>query len=231
MFPDNNWYGHRYILLKYMGLKDREIYASLQHGWISEYINTNYKNRIYPVLCWSKVAENRMKVKNNLNVHAIGAPFLYLCKMFKERTNKKKKNENSMGTIVFPSHSSQDLDHITNHKKLIESVEKDFKGPFTVCFYYYDLNEKDIEIYKKKSWRIVCCVRGRTDKFSLIRLYKEINKHNTVVSGEFSTSLFYGMYLKKNTKIYFDSNERFKYYSEIEKNMIRIYKKKISFFI
>ena len=24
MFPDNNWYGHRYILLKYLGIKIRK---------------------------------------------------------------------------------------------------------------------------------------------------------------------------------------------------------------
>ena len=33
MFEDNNWYGHRFILLKYLGLKDRNIYAQIQHGW------------------------------------------------------------------------------------------------------------------------------------------------------------------------------------------------------
>ena len=32
MFEDNNWYGHRFILLKYLGLKDR-IFIQIQHGW------------------------------------------------------------------------------------------------------------------------------------------------------------------------------------------------------
>ena len=43
MFPDNNWYGHRYILLKYLGIKDKEIFGSLQHGWISQYLKKLYK--------------------------------------------------------------------------------------------------------------------------------------------------------------------------------------------
>ena len=36
MFPDNNWYNTKHILLsKYTGLKDTKIFGSLQHGWIS----------------------------------------------------------------------------------------------------------------------------------------------------------------------------------------------------
>ena len=47
MFPDNNWYGHRYILLQYLKKKDKEIFASLQHGWISQYLKKqNYKKKI-----------------------------------------------------------------------------------------------------------------------------------------------------------------------------------------
>ena len=36
MYPDNNWYGHRYILNKYCNCLDKPIFATLQHGWISD---------------------------------------------------------------------------------------------------------------------------------------------------------------------------------------------------
>ena len=42
----------------------------------------------------------------------------------------------------------QDLKQETNHNLLIEDIEK--QGPYTVCFYYYDLNQKVSEIYKRK---------------------------------------------------------------------------------
>ena len=63
----------------------------------------------------------------------------------------KKKVKNPSGTLVFPTHSSQDLKQETNHNLLIEDIEKKFQGPYTVCFYYYDLNQKVSEIYKRKN--------------------------------------------------------------------------------
>ena len=52
-----------------------------------------------------------------------------------------------------------------------------------------------IWIYKKNNWRVICCTRSRLDKFSLIRQYLEIQKHNTIVCGELGSALFYAMYL------------------------------------
>ena len=223
MFPDNNWYGHKYILSKYINAKEEYIFGSLQHGWISQFDNPYYENKIrfYPLLFWSKHIEDFYKFKKKTNVYSIGAPFLYLCEIF----NKKNTNKSSKGTLVFPTHSSQDLKQKTNHYLLIEDIEKKHDGPYTICFYYYDLNSKDIEIYKKKNWRVVCCTRGRTDKFSLYRQFLEISKHDTIVCGELCSPLFYGMYLKKKTRISFNSNERNKHYQDKEKKMVESYRK------
>ena len=48
-----------------------------------------------------------------------------------------------------------DLEHLTDHELLIKNVRKDFKGPYTVCFYYYDLNKKDVDLYKKVGMSMV----------------------------------------------------------------------------
>jgi hypothetical protein len=222
MFPDNNWYGHRSVLFSYLGLKDREIFASLQHGWQSQFINPiQEKKNIYPSLYWSQETVEYLKKKKIENVHAIGAPFLYLCKL---QEIKKDKKTFTKGTLVFPAHSSQDLKHITKHNLLISEVESNFNGPYTVCFYYYDLNEKDISIYEKKNWNVVCCVKNKTDKFSLLRLYNQILKHENVVSGEFSSAIFYSMFLKKKTRLMFNSNERYNYYTKNEIKFINLYK-------
>ena len=37
MFVDNNWYGHRSILAKYCGIKDKAIWGSIQHGVYLDY--------------------------------------------------------------------------------------------------------------------------------------------------------------------------------------------------
>tara|TARA_B100000795_G_scaffold214105_1_gene167796 strand:- start:98 stop:1051 length:954 start_codon:yes stop_codon:yes gene_type:complete len=226
MFPDNNWYGHRMILLKYFGIKDKKIFASLQHGWRSQFLRSpNYKKKKYSLLLWSKSNVGNLDKRNN-NEHAIGAPFLYLCEILKIRSNNKKINVSTpKGTLVFPAHSSQDLKQETDHNLLIKNVEEKFEGPYTICFYYYDLNLKDINIYKKNKWRVVCCTRGRKDKYSLYRQYIEINKHNTIVCGEFNSALFYGMYLKKNTSVAIKSNKMINSYNEEEKNQLKSYMK------
>lgn len=225
MFPDNNWYGHRKILLRYLKIKDQNIFASLQHGWQSQFSKPNYIKKKYPTLFWSKKNMNSLNKKNN-DKYSIGSPFLYLCEILKIRVGKKKiSSANSKGTLVFPTHSSQDLKQETNHNLLIKDIEENFEGPYTVCLYYYDLVPKDIEIYKKKKWRVICCTRGRSDTYSLLRQYIEINKHKTIVSGEFCSALFYSMYLKKKTRILLDSNKRFSSYLESEKKIVKLYKK------
>jgi hypothetical protein len=232
MFPDNNWYGHRKILLKYLDIKDQNLFASLQHGWQSQFSETNYVRRKYPTLFWSKhnikpyeFPMLALASKKDNNEYSIGSPFLYLCEILKIRNNKKKNTPPPKGTLIFPAHSSQDLKQETDHNLLIKKIEEKFDGPYTVCFYYYDLNLKDIAIYKKKKWRVVFFSRGGADKYSLYRQYIEMNKHSTVVCGEFCSALFYSMYLKKKTKILFDSNLRFTSYFESEKKFVELYKK------
>ncbi len=223
MFPDNNWYGHKFILSKYLGIKEKQIFGSLQHGWISQFIYPfKEKNiRFYPLLFWTKNMEEFYKKKKILNVTSIGSPFLYLCKLYENRKKNKKPN----GTLIFASHSSQDLKQKTDHNLLINEVQKKFKGPYTICFYYYDLRDEVINIYKKKNWCVICCTRSRVDKFSLIRQYIEIQKHKTIVCGELCSALFYAMYLKKETSVHFNSNERLNNYTVQEKDMVKSYNK------
>ena len=111
----------------------------------------------------------------------------------------------------------------TDHNLLIENIKEKFEGPYTICFYYYDLNQKDVDIYKKMNWRVVCCTRGRTDSYSLYRQYIEIKKHSTVVCGEFNTALFYSMYLKKKTSVLHEGNKQVISYNEEENNQLKSY--------
>ena len=46
MFEDNNWYGHRFIFIKYLSLKD-EIFMQIQHGWYSRFFEGFGKKNIF----------------------------------------------------------------------------------------------------------------------------------------------------------------------------------------
>ena len=149
MYQDNNWYGHRTILLDYCNIKKSyNSLSSIQHGWHNlasrKTLGGRKLKKFIPFLCWSKEVKKMMNLKNSKNTHIIGAPFIYLHEL------KKNKKYTSEGTLVFPSHSTPEIDVELDHKKLIEIVESQEKGPYTVCLYYTDYKKKKILIFIKK---------------------------------------------------------------------------------
>jgi hypothetical protein len=199
MFQDNNWYGHRRILLDYCKIKqDYNSLSSIQHGWNNftsrKSLGKRKLKNFIPYLCWSNEVKKMMSSDKSINTHIIGSPFIYLHEL------KKNNFFNSKGTIVFPSHSTPEIDVILSHKKLIEIVEKQEKGPYTVCLYYTDYKKKNINIYKKKKWNIICC-GNRANKNFLYKLYHYIGNSNTIVCTELTSPLFYAMYLNKRARI------------------------------
>ena len=105
MFIDNDWWGHKYVLAKYCGVKKKPIFGSMQHG--VETLNQEKKWKLsrnkylksIKFFCYSDYFYMKCKNNNVSNVVAIGSPFLYL-----DRIAPKIKKKN--GTIVFPAHNS-----------------------------------------------------------------------------------------------------------------------------
>lgn len=210
MFQDNDWYGHRSILQRYCNVnKNYNSLCSIQHGWCTFGVRETLGNRKFksfiPFLCWSKEIKKMMNFINKKNTHIIGAPFIYLHEL------KKNEKFSSKGTLVFPSHSTPEINVEINHKKLIDLVEREESGPFTVCFYYTDYKKKNISIYKKKNWNIVCC-GDRANKNFLYKLYEYIRSANTIICTELTSPLFYSMFLNKKTRIINQYKENGKMY-------------------
>jgi hypothetical protein len=233
MLPDNNWYGHRSILLNYLGLKDRSVFASIMHGWVSQCHYRSIKKRsstFFPYLVWNKKVASFFFKKKIKNVIPIGAPFLYLCRTdYIKLAKKNLSNFLTAGLIFFPPHSGQDYKRKINHEKFIKKIKKINKGPYTVCLYYYDIKAEIVAIYKNYNFRVICCVKSRTDLNSLYNLYEEISKHKYVVSGELNSPLFYSMYLKKQTRVILDEDELKKNNDQISSDALflnKFYKKK-----
>ena len=109
-----------------------------------KYLGRRSFHSLIPFLCWSKSVKQFAK-KHTTNIHPIGAPFIYL-----HQINKNKKY-NPKGTLVFPSHSTPEINVQIQHKKLIDIVEREEEGPYTVCLYYTDYKKKNINFYKKKN--------------------------------------------------------------------------------
>lgn len=205
MFQDNDWYGHRTILLNYCNInKNYNVLSSIQHGWNNfgprRSLGKRKLKRFIPFLCWSKEVKKMMNLENKKNTHIIGSPFVYLHEL------KKNEKFTSKGTLVFPSHSTPEVNVEINHKKLIDLVEREESGPYTVCLYYTDYKKKIITIYKKKNWNIVCC-GNRVNKDFLYILYGYLRSANNVICTELTSPLFYSMFLKKKTRIISHYNE------------------------
>ena len=203
MMLDNNWYGHRRILADFCNINDKPSFSIIQHGWSAAYNDGLFgsKKKISPPnICWSDIVKNKCQERGVKNIHSIGSPFLYLCKNLK--TSKDDlDNQSEKGTIYFPCHNTTTIKDVgTKHEKIIDEIEKVSKGPFTVCFYYADLTDENVKLYKNRNWRIVCC-GNRNDSHMLHKIYIELSKHEKVIVSEISSITFYAMYLKKKIKL------------------------------
>ena len=200
MFIDNDWWGHKFVLSKYCNIKQKPILGSMQHGVCSVEEEKNYPLtqtfKQIPFLCNTNFLYERNKIK--FNIVAIGAPFLYLDKII-------SRKENKIGTIVFPPHSGFIKKKslygkkifkdklLVDHEAFIKNVEKHNSPPYTVSIIHDDYYELS-KIYKRKNWKIFSG-GNRYNKSFLINIYKIISKHKSAVFCEFTSALYYSMFL------------------------------------
>ena len=144
-------------------------------------------------MCWNKRLFRISKKNNVPNVISIGAPFLYL-----DILMKNKKFKPPRGTLVFPTKSSVSQNRDLNHKKLIEITEKKFKGPYTICIYFVDL-KKRLSLFKQRGK--IISFGDRYQKNFLFSAYRYIKSSKNIVVTSIDTAAYYSMFLKKN--IYF----------------------------
>lgn len=199
MYPDNNWYGHRSTLAKYCGIKDTNAFASIQHGTILFNFTKELGRRSLDYtyfLCWNKKIETWCLRHNFKNVVSIGSPFIYLHLMNKKKNIYRKKRN----VILFPSHSNIEETRDFNFNLTIEYIERKYEPPYTVCFFYKDLNKANKSFFKRNNWTITSNGHSK-DKNFLKNLYKNLYNHNIVVCNEVSTTLFYSLFLEKKTSI------------------------------
>jgi hypothetical protein len=215
MYPDNNWYGHRSILAEYCCIKDTHVFASIQHGitpfWMPNELGRRKLNYT-PYLCWDKNTELHCHQNGIKNVKAIGAPFIYLHKLYSKKVDISLKKRN---VILFPSHSSISEKRNLNYcNLLIEYIEKKYKPPYTVCFYYKDLHKINKAFFLRKNWLIVCN-GNRVNKSFLKNLYNNLINHNIVLCAELGSTMFYSLFLEKKTSLILKVKEN-SFYKEIE---------------
>jgi hypothetical protein len=238
MFIDNDWWGHKYVFAKYCNVDPKPIFGSMQHGVFSLEEEKKWKlNRSFhmlPFFCYSNFFYRKSIKKKEKNITAIGSPFLYLDKI---ASKEKKKN----GTLVFPAHSvfkkksglinKYYKDELSfDHEGFIKNVEKYNEPPYTASIIRDDYQEIS-KFYKKKNWKIFSA-GNRYNNYFLINIYKIISKHNHAVFCEFTSAMYYSMFLGLNVRLAVKSisSKKIETYSnkipETEKMNFKMYKKK-----
>ena len=197
MHLDNNWYGHRSILLKYCGLADRPIFASLQHGWQWKITPQRSQRRLKsaPDLVWNARHQRQSNEYGAKNTMSIGAPFIYFAKM------KSLDDDKAAGTLYFPQHSTSKISDISNHSLIIKFIEANYPSPYTVSLFYMDAeNGLLYDVYKNSNWHIEV-TKTRNDPLFLFNFMRVLEKSEYIISNSFVTSLFYAAFLGKNVQL------------------------------
>ena len=198
MFPDNNWYSHKEILKKYIKKNIKIFNASVQHGSITHTFDRKFGRIIFPFikyLVWNKKALNVCKNNGFNNAEIIGAPFIYLNELMK----KKKFVTNKNSYFIFIPHSGELGSSVKfDHKNFIIFAKKKFRGSLTACFFYKDINNNLIKLYKKNKIKIFSCGKRNNKKY-LFSLYKQMRVHENIVVTLLGSPLFYSLYLNKKT--------------------------------
>src|SRR5712692_3658921 len=140
MIIDNTWYGHRQILAEYCSVPDQPAFAAIAHGWDAfgegEGLRPVGKINAAPILVWNKFLAAGARNNGAKNVHAIGAPFLYLLDLMKSDGAAMAEGR---GTIAFPIHTSQAFGVSYDVDAFIKEVCAENPPPFTVSFTQHDL--------------------------------------------------------------------------------------------
>ena len=225
MFADNDWYGHKKVLLKYCNIKrNLPIYGTLQHGYNVDYkSNKRFKASKYLKNAWYYSWNNFLAKNKKIKAVPIGSPFIYLDILNKDKNYKQK------GTLVFPSHSNPEYPQTVDHIRLIKFTKKNFIKPHKVSLYYTDfLNPNIVKIYKKNGFKILCNGH-RGDQNFLNKVYKNISQSEFILCTDFGTPTFYSMYLKKKVAIFEHDENNKDFYSYTSKNY-QFFKKKYKYF-
>jgi hypothetical protein len=220
MFVDNNWYGQRSILSEYCDIIDANAFAYIQHGALNRITELNFKKtKISQIkyLCWNERIKKIMDKKCSTNSFIIGAPFIYLNDIMNR--NIDLNNIKTNGTILFPTKSTYEVNRDVDYKALLESVEKTYEGPYSISIYYSDLF-KNLDVIKKKKWKIISFGK-RTDSKFLKNFYTEIIKYKTVICTSINSAFYYSCFLKKKTILIFQDYVKSSLKLSIDKKLIK----------
>ncbi|NJC22911.1 hypothetical protein BJ994_001987 [Arthrobacter pigmenti] len=208
----NHYYGHSSVLAAYCSMpRLRHVSGLIQHGWtvtspiIAQFGDFADKGPGRRRLSWtsrsrafSPTDSENLLPDGSQQLHAIGAPFLYLLEMARASHTLPLDRQ---GTLVFPMHGTALLKVSGNHAGYAEEVLQR-EGPSTVCLHVDDLDDPSVAGVWTKHGHTVVSAGDRRDPRFLGRILSLVASSNRVVSNRLSTSIMYASVAGADVELY-----------------------------
>lgn len=204
----NSSYGHRQVLLSYVGVRDRPVYAFLQHGWSLRAdaghgpLANSSRFPSVPRVYWSDRQRNEAIALGVPNAVSAGAPFLYLVDSIGIGRTQSTALRGSGRVLMYPPHSTEFEDQVEVAVGIDDARRAIKDGhEVTVCLHPLDaMKAQGVAAYQEIGCNVVSHGFGRYDPFFLPRQVATILNHDEVWSYGVGTAALYASFLGRSVR-------------------------------
>lgn len=114
--------------------------------------------------------------------------------IFYRKANEIEPDKNAAGTIAFPSHSTPEMDDVTDYKEYcskLRSLPEEFH-PLTVCLHYHDINKGLYKVFTDHGFEVVTAGNVFHPDF-IDRFYEIIRRYKFVTSNQLGSYAYYAV--------------------------------------
>ncbi|QWD72720.1 hypothetical protein [Polynucleobacter sp. UB-Raua-W9] len=190
IFIPNSWYGFAKAIKDYSKWPFPLPFV-VPHGvdlGTNNVCETEMAAELPAVYCYQSFRRSVFERRNKFWVINGCSPWLYFIK------NKNIANTCKAGTIVFPPHSTSDIDcKFEKELEFIEALKKlpPEMHPISICLYWKDIQLGRHHIYINNGFPVSSAGHMNDDNFS-DRLYKIFSKHEYLFTSIIGSHIFYG---------------------------------------
>lgn len=198
--PPNDWYGHAKVFKQFLGLPDNyQFKAVIEHGLhlIDKVVDLELEIDLPSFITYSDFRKNII-TKYNKKSFCIG-PYIHYARHYltdKQLSQEKKRLGKCL--LLFPSHSSGDINIDYDINTLCNKVQKIAKNYDTVrvCLYWKEVLRGHAKYYQKFGFE--CVTAGHIlDPNFLPRLKSIIETSSLTVSNTLGNHLGYSIFMNK----------------------------------
>lgn len=191
------------------------LYCYTDHG-AGEYFDQIAKHEIEstaPVQFYnSPISTELFKKVSNKPCYTMLSPFV-ICR----RMNKIEQSKNAKGTLAFPSHSTPDIDLVSDIEGYIEELKKlpeEFQ-PVSVCLHMHDINKGQHKIFMKHGFPVYTAGHALDCRFAE-RFYDILKNFKYTTSNLIGSYTYYSIEMGIPFSIYGNDPE---YYNNADANL------------